>query len=55
MNNKAEYKRQVQFRTSEDNNNKIIEGYFAVFEEETEQNFLKGFLKKYQKELLKIL
>ena len=47
MNNKAEYKRQVQFRTSEDNNNRIIEGYFAVFEEETE--LFKGFFEKISK------
>lgn len=47
MNSRAEYKRQVQFRTIEDDNNKIIEGYFAVFEEETE--LFKGFFERIEK------
>ena len=47
MNSRAEYKRQVQFRTIEDDNNKIIEGYVAVFEEETE--LFKGFFERIEK------
>lgn len=47
MNSRAEYKRQVQFRTIEDDNNKIIEGYFAVFKEETE--LFKGFFERIEK------